>query len=94
MEVESCEGEQTPLAGRNAVLKCAIVGEPAPELVWFKDGARIAEPDARRSLDAGATELSIHNFDPALDDGHYEVVANQVQTGVSLRKNISVHGLG
>lgn len=58
--------------GETATLECAVVGQPAPNVIWLKDGKEI-KPDARHIIESevgGGQKLMVVKA-TKLDTGEY-----------------------
>ncbi|KAL4132316.1 hypothetical protein QTP88_009488 [Uroleucon formosanum] len=67
--------EQTVLEGRSVHLKCIIVGQPEPEVIWYRDGRPVKESKDIQLLFQG-DQCSLLIKEAFVEDaGEYKVVA-------------------
>ncbi|XP_076762738.1 obscurin isoform X1 [Xylocopa sonorina] len=84
----------TIVEGFPAKMEVKVLGKPAPQLQWFKDGEEI-KPDGKRiktvQLPDGTQALVIDKVTPA-DAGEYQVIAGNTEGTSSCKGTISVVG--
>ncbi|XP_076659526.1 obscurin isoform X2 [Halictus rubicundus] len=84
----------TVVEGFPVKLEVKVLGKPAPQLQWFKDGQEI-KPDGQRiktvSLPDGSQALIIERATPE-DAGEYQVIAGNTEGTSSCKGTISIMG--
>ena len=80
----------TKIEGESVIVSCTVVGNPAPDVIWTKDGQTLNERPAVSST-GNTSSLTITNVVRG-DQGLYRCVANNsIDTSTSNPGMLTVH---
>lgn len=79
--------------GETAAFECQVVGHPAPEVKWFKDGKELKASEHIEIISepSGAQKLVVHEA-KAEDQGNYKCEITNTAGSMSSKAPLTVHG--
>ncbi|XP_075892557.1 roundabout homolog 1 isoform X2 [Nelusetta ayraudi] len=83
---------QTVAVDGTVVLNCVVSGNPAPTILWRKDGVLVSTHDSRvKQLDSGALQIRYAKLG---DTGFYSCIASTPSGEASWKAHLEVHEFG